>query len=71
MKDEVEFSLFIEKMAIAKNITRMDSILLYCADNYIDLHDIVPNISVALKDKIEMELIDEGKLPKSTTTTIL
>jgi hypothetical protein len=71
MSAEVDFSLFIENMAIEKKITRMDAILLYCSENFIDPIDVVPTISKALKDKIEMELIEEGKLPRISTSTVL
>ena len=71
MSDEIDFSLFIENLAIEKKLTRMDAILLYCADNFIDPMDIVPNISKSLKDKIEMEMIEEGKLPKFTTAEVV
>lgn len=67
---EVDFSLFIEKLSIEKRLSRMDTILLYCENNFIDPIDIVPNISKSLKDKIEMEMISEGKLPKFTTCMI-
>jgi len=71
MSDEVDFSLFIENLANDKRLSRMDAILLYCADNFIDPIDVVPNISKSLKDKIEMEMIEEGKLPKFTTSEVL
>jgi hypothetical protein len=71
MSDEVDFSLFIENLAIDKKLSRMDAILSYCADNFIDPIDIVPNISKSLKDKIEMEMIEEGKLPKFTTSEVI
>jgi hypothetical protein len=71
MSEEVDFSLFIETMAIEKKITRMDAILLYCSDNFIDPIDIVSNISKSLKDMIELEMIEEGKLPRITTCAVI
>ena len=71
MRDETEFSLHIENLAIEKNLTRMEAILLYCSENFIDPIDVVPNISKSLKDKIEMEMIEEGKLPKFTTAEVV
>ena len=71
MSDEVDFSLFIENLAIDKKLSRMDTILLYCSENFIDPIDVVPNISKSLKDKIEMEMIEEGKLPKFTTAEVV
>jgi hypothetical protein len=66
-----EFSLFIEKLSTEKRLTKLDAILEYCNENFIDPDDIVPHISKSLKDKIEMELQHEGKLPKSSTMSIL
>jgi len=71
MSEEVDFSLYIETMAIEKKITRMDAILLYCSDNFIDPIDIVSNISKSLKDMIELEMIEEGKLPRITTCAVI
>jgi hypothetical protein len=71
MRDETEFSLHIENLAIEKKLTRMDAILSYCEENFIDPIDIALNISKSLRDKIEMEMIEEGKLPRSTTSVIL
>lgn len=71
MSDELDFSLFIENLANEKKLSRMDAILFYCSENFIDPIDIVPNISKSLKDKIEMEMIEEGKLPKFTTSVVI
>lgn len=71
MSEEVDFSLFIENMAIEKKLSRMDTILLYCSENFIDPIDVVVNISKALKDKIELEMIEEGKLPRITTCAVI
>lgn len=66
-----EFSIFIEKLSTEKHLTKLDAILEYCNENFIDPDDVVPHISKSLKDKIEMELQHEGKLPKSSTMSIL
>lgn len=66
-----EFSLFIEKQAVEKKMSYMDTILEYCSENFIDPTEVVPNINKSLKDKIELELQSEGKLPKSTTMAIM
>jgi hypothetical protein len=66
-----EFSLFIETLANEKRITKMDAILEYCNENFIDPVDVVPHINKSLKDKIELELQNEGKLPKGTTVSII
>ena len=71
MSDELDFSLYIERLAVDKKLSRMDAILHYCSENFIDPIDVVPNISKSLKDKIEMEMIEEGKLPKFTTSVVI
>ena len=68
--DIVEFSLFIEMLAVKKKLTLMDTILEFCEENFIDPIEIITQISKSLKDKIEIELIEEGKLPKSLTQSI-
>jgi hypothetical protein len=65
-----EFSLFIETLANEKNLSKMEAILDYCAENFIDPVEVVPHISKSLRDKIEYELQQEGRLPKSTTMTL-
>lgn len=65
-----EFSLFIEKLSVEKKTTKMDTILEYCAENFIDPVDVVQNINKSLKDKIEIELQAEGKLPQFTSATV-
>lgn len=71
MNIEVEFSQYIEKKAFEKHLTKMDMILEFCADNFIDPMEVVPLISQSLKDKIEIELQEEGKLPKFSTAIIV
>lgn len=66
-----EFSLFIENLSVEKKMTKMDTILEYCADNFIDPIEVVPNISKSLKDKIELELQAEGKLPQNTSSSVI
>lgn len=65
-----EFSIFIENLSVEKRMTKMDTILEYCAENFIDPIEVVPNISQSLKDKIELELQAEGKLPQSTSSFV-
>lgn len=65
-----EFSLFIEKLAHEQGMTNMDTILKYCAENFIDPEEVASNINKSLKDKIEMEMQLEGKLPQFTSTQI-
>jgi hypothetical protein len=58
------FSLFIEKRAMEKHMPYMDTVLEYCAENYIDPEDIASLINKSLKDKIQIEMIEANMLPK-------
>jgi hypothetical protein len=69
--DVLEFSFFIENLSVQKRITRLDAILEFCKDNFIDPIEVVPQISQCLKDKIEIELQEEGKLPRFTTSDVI
>lgn len=69
--DVVEFSLFIETLASKKKLTLMDTMLDFCEEFYIDPLEVIPQISKSLKDKIEIELIEEGKLPRFTTKSLI
>jgi hypothetical protein len=69
--DIVEFSLFIETLAVKKKTTLLDTILEFCEEYYIEPTEVISQISKSLKDKMEMELIEEGKLPKFTTKNII
>lgn len=71
MSEEVEFSLRIEKLAISEKLSLMGAILYYCEINYIDVLGIVPLISKSLKDKLEVEEIEEGNLKDNRTSKII
>jgi hypothetical protein len=58
------FSLFIEKRAMENRMPYMDTVLEYCAENYIDPEDIASLINKSLKDKIQIEMIEANMLPK-------
>lgn len=63
-KNNNEFALYIENLVIEKKITHMDAVLLYCEQNFIDPEDISKLINKNLKQKIEMNMIDQNYLPK-------
>lgn len=64
------FSLFIEQLSIVKKKSKLDTILEYCAENYIDPCEVAPNINKSLKEKIIMELQEDGKLPQNSSSII-
>ena len=50
-----KFSLEIEKMASEKKINHLDSVLLYCDKNKMEIETIKKLITKALKQKIEAD----------------
>ena len=71
MSNETDFSIFIEKMALERKLSRWDAMIEYCAENFIDPIEVQPNLSKSLISKMEVELQEEGRLPKSTTIKIV
>jgi len=63
-KNNNEFALYIENLVIERKMTHMDAVLLYCEQNFIDPEDISKLINKNLKQKIEMNMIDQKYLPK-------
>lgn len=70
MCEDLDFSIMIETMATERRINKLDAILAYCSEQYIDPIEVVPFISQSLKDKIELEAQEEGKLPQTSTAPL-
>lgn len=65
-----DFSMFIELDAKTKNIPVLDAVLEFCEENYIDPIEISKFVNKSLKDKLEINFIDSGFLPKSASLEI-
>lgn len=63
-KNASQFSLYIEQLAVDKQMSHMDAVLQYCEDNYIEPDEIKSLINKTLKDKIEIDMRDANMLPK-------
>lgn len=63
-KNANDFSLHIEKIAKANDVSYIDAILDYCEKNEIEPKEISAMISQSLKEKIEVEYEDLNYLPK-------
>lgn len=63
-KNHNEFALYIETIVAEMGLTHMDAVLLYCEKNYIDPEDISKLINKNLKQKIELNMIEQNYLPK-------
>lgn len=62
-----QFSIHIEELAIKKNLTLLEAIILFCEENYIDVIEVVPLISPTLRDKLQQNYQDLGLLPIQET----
>jgi hypothetical protein len=69
-KNTNEFALYIESIVVEKRICHMDAVLLYCETNFIDPEDISSMINKNLKQKIELNMIEQNYLPKKGSLDI-
>jgi hypothetical protein len=69
-KNTNDFALYIESVVIEKRISHMDAVLLYCEKNFIDPEDISKLVNKNLKQKIELNMIENNYLPKRGTLDI-
>lgn len=65
-----DFSLYIESRANESNNSVLDSLLEYCEENYIDPSEVAKLVNRSLKDKLELNFIDNGFLPKQAVLEI-
>lgn len=61
-----EFSHYIETLAYKENKTHVSAIIEYCDDRDVDIEDISHYISRSLKEKIAIEMQEDGLLPKTS-----
>lgn len=69
-KSAAQFSMFIENIAVERKMTHMDAVLKYCEENFVEPEDIKNLINKSLKDKIEVDMINENMLPKRATLEV-
>jgi hypothetical protein len=69
-KGASSFSLFIEQQVIKNRVSHLDAVLEYCKENFLDPEDIKHLINKSLRDKLEVDLINENLLPKRATLEI-
>lgn len=53
-----EFSIFIERRAIAEGQSLMDTIIAYCDEKDIEIDSVGKMVSKSLKEKIRVEAVD-------------
>lgn len=67
-KEEItNFSIAIENLAVEKNTSYMDAIILYCEQTGFEIETAAKMISGALRAKIKIEAEELHFLPKSNT----
>ena len=66
-----EFSLYIETVAMNKNIGAVDAILEFCEENYIEPDEVAKLINRSLKDKLELNFVEMNYLPKQASLDII
>jgi hypothetical protein len=69
-KNTNDFALYIESVVQEKRISHMDAVLLFCEVNFIDPEDISRMINKNLKQKIELNMIEQNYLPKKGSLDI-
>jgi KaiC/GvpD/RAD55 family RecA-like ATPase len=69
-KSAAQFSMFIEHIAVERKMTHMDAVLKYCEENFVEPEDIKNLINKSLRDKIEVDMINENMLPKRATLEV-
>jgi len=69
-KNTNEFAMYIEEIVAEKRISHMEAVLLHCEVNFIDPEDISSMINKNLKQKIELNMIEQNYLPKKGTLDI-
>ncbi len=62
-----DFSHFIEMTALKENKTCTQVILDYCDERDLEPQDIAKLITLSLRGKIHVEMIDKGLLPEQNT----
>lgn len=59
-----EFSMHIERRAIAKRLSYMDAVLDFCEEHHLEPADVSSKINKSLREKIEQDFRDLNYLPK-------
>jgi uncharacterized protein YdhG (YjbR/CyaY superfamily) len=64
--NEVTLQKQIEELVIDSRLTYMEAMIRFCSDNSLDFEDIANIVSVNLKEKIRVDAMNDGYLPKQT-----
>lgn len=62
--NEVSLQKQIEELVQESGMTYIEAIIEFCTENSLDFEDIVSVVSVNLKEKIRVDAMNEGLMPK-------
>lgn len=66
-KDKVDFSVYIERYSLDRNVSLITAILQYCEDADVDVEKCKRLVSDSLKAKLEEEAITENYMVRRST----
>lgn len=70
-ENSASFSMYIEQLVRDKTgLTHMDAVLMYCKENFVEPEDIKKLINKSLRAKIEIDMQNDGLLPRTATLDI-
>lgn len=64
---DTKFSLAIEKMKLEQNLPYMDTIIMYCDQENLDIESIGNLVNQSLKEKIQVEAMNHNLIPKTAS----
>lgn len=62
---QTDFAMMIEDLAKTEKLSYVDAVLQYCADNFIEPHEIAKMIDGSLKDKMRSNFVEMEMLKKT------
>lgn len=67
--NQTEFALLIEELVKSDKLTHVEAVMQYCADNFIEPHEIAKMIDGSLKDKMRANFVDMDMLKRTAQLT--
>lgn len=67
---EVSLQRQIEELVMDSGMTYMEAVIEFCTENSLDFEDIASIISINLKEKIRVDAMNDGLMPKQAMLPI-
>ena len=61
-KSDIEFSEYIENLALSQRATVLDTLIMFCEENGVEPERIRTMVSQSLRDKLRVNFVDRGLL---------